>query len=81
LRGGYEEEYIVDGVVHRRWVGPGVRYIPRTYNHRLLRSLPDSVSILFAGPWAKTWTEENNSFVRTLTWGRRELSRTYKMNT
>lgn len=77
LRGGYEEEYKDDSGTHRKWIGPGIRYIPRAYNHRLLRSKPNSLSICFAGPWSDTWTEENDNYVRTLTWGRKELDRTY----
>lgn len=78
LRGSYEEEFIENGTVKTRLVGLGIRYIPRSYNHRLLQSTKNAMSILFAGPWAPTWTEENEHFVRTLTWGRQELHRTYK---
>jgi hypothetical protein len=79
LRGGYEEEYKVDGVVHKKWVGTGGRFIPKNYNHRILRSEPDTMSILFTGPWDNHWTEENDQFVRTLTHGRKEVSREYRI--
>lgn len=76
LRGGYWEEFLDEsGQRCQKWVGPGIRYIPRAYNHRLLRSKSNTLSILFAGPWSRTWTEENDQFVRTLTWGRKELHR------
>jgi hypothetical protein len=79
LRGGYEEEVKKsDGSIHKKWVGPGLRFIPKDYNHRLLRSIPNTCSIVLVGPWCEFWTEENEEFVRTLTWGRKEVSRTYK---
>jgi hypothetical protein len=79
LRGSYEEEYkLPNGLIKRKKIRPGIRYIPREYNHRLLRSEPDTMSILFTGPWAEFWTEENPLFVRTLTWGRKEVSRIYR---
>lgn len=71
LWGGYYEEYKNDTGVYVKWVGPGVRYIPRAYNHRLLRSVPNTVSVLITGPWARHWTEEKDGVVRTLTWGRK----------
>ena len=78
IRGGYEEEFIEAGEKKRKWVGPGIRYIPRVYNHRLLASLPNTISILFTGPWSRTWTEENDQFIRTLQWGRKEVKRQQK---
>jgi hypothetical protein len=78
IRGGYEEEFIVSGQIRKKQVRPGMRFIPKAYNHRLLKSEPNTLSILFAGPWSSTWTEENDRFVRTLTWGRKEINRTTK---
>ena len=78
VRGGYEEEVKKGNLSYRKWIGPGIRYIPRQYNHRLLKSKPNTISILFTGPWSKTWTEENDQYVRTLTWGRKEVSRWQK---
>lgn len=79
LYGGYEEEYIArDKSIRTRKVGMGLRFIGRNYNHRILKSQKNTISILFAGPWAKTWTEENQDYVRTLTWGRVEVSRDVK---
>jgi hypothetical protein len=76
LRGGYEEEVMADdGTTSKRWVGPGLRFIPKSYNHRLLRSKPNTVSVLLAGPWAKFWTEDFPTFKRILTWGRKEVRR------
>lgn len=76
LSGGYEEEVKEGSKTYRKWIGPSIRFIPRTYNHRLLKSKPNTLSILFTGPWSKTWTEENDHYVRTLTWGRKEIQRT-----
>lgn len=78
LRGGYEEEVISKAGIFTKRVGPGLRYIPRDYNHRLLRSEPNTLSLLIAGPWAETWTEENEQFIRVLAWGRREVARYYR---
>lgn len=79
LKGGYEEEYRdTDGTLKRTWIGKGIRYIPKSYTHRLLESKANSISILFTGPWDRTWTEENDRWVRTLTWGRKEVSRSIK---
>lgn len=77
FKGGYEEEYKSNnGEIKRKWVGFGVRYIPSTYNHRLLRSKSNSMSILFTGPWNYYWTEEKiGLWIRVLTWGRKEISR------
>lgn len=77
VRGGYHEEYKSGTTVCSKWVGPGFRYIPRQYNHRLLRSLPNTISILLVGPWAKEWTEEKNGIIRTLTWGRKVVKEEY----
>ena len=71
--GSYEEEVKIGSNIYRKNIGPSIRYIPRSYNHKLLKSKPNTLSILFAGPWSKTWTEENDQFVRTLTWGRKEI--------
>jgi hypothetical protein len=82
IKGGYEEEHkLKDGVIERKQIKPGIRYIPRSYNHRLLKSKPNTVSILFTGRWQKTWTEEfvpslehPHGFSRTLTSGRKVIS-------
>lgn len=72
LRGWYDEEWKdEDGTVRTKRIKPGVRFIPRSYNHRLMRSSPNTMSILFTGPWAKHWTEEKDGTVRTLGWGRK----------
>jgi len=76
LYGWYEEEVKEEGrFSYRKKIRPSIRFIPRSYNHRILRSKPNTLSILFTGPWSKTWTEENEQFVRTLTWGRKEIQR------
>lgn len=78
LRGGYWESVIerwsYGTVIRYRWVGPGIRWIPRHYNHRILRSVPNSISVAIAGPWAETWTETfpGGKVVR-YAWGRRRV--------
>src|SRR5688572_10470314 len=69
LKGGYDEEWKDGGVVRRRRIRPGLRRIPHGHTHRLLRSKPNTVSVLLAGPWRKTWFEETDRHVRLLTWG------------
>ena len=71
IKGGYDEEYKDSTGIHLKTIKPGFRYIPREYNHRLLKSKPNTISILFAGPWGKYWTEEKDGRVRTLTWNRK----------
>lgn len=75
LNGSYEEEYKTKKGVKSRHIGVGCRFIPKNYNHKILKSEKNTISILFAGPWSKYWTEENDNFVRTLTWGRKEVHR------
>ena len=73
FKGGYEEQQKIGNLILNKKVGLGIRYIPRLYNHRLLKSKPNTMSILFTGPWVDFWTEEKNGLVRTLTWGRKEV--------
>jgi hypothetical protein len=81
LMGGYWEELIIgDGepfferISLVRRISRGIRFIPRSCNHRILLSSPRTYSIVLAGPWAKTWTETKNGSTRTLGWGRKILS-------
>lgn len=61
---------------HHRFDAPCVRHIPRLLNHKLLRSQPDTFSLLFTGPYADLWTEEtDDGTLRLLTTGQRELVR------
>ncbi len=79
LKGSYEEEYKTpDGEIHHKLIKPGIRFIPRSYNHRILNSQPNTMSILFTGRWAKYWLEENSEYVKILTWGHEEVCRIYK---
>ncbi len=52
-----------------------VRFIPRSYTHRVGRSSKNAISITIGGPWSRTWTEISvlNWTVRTLTWGRKVI--------
>jgi hypothetical protein len=73
------DQYMLPKIDHNkcksRHIGVGCRFIPKNYNHKILKSEKNTISILFAGPWSKYWTEENDNFVRTLTWGRKEVHR------
>lgn len=72
FKGGYEEQVKTNDQIFNKKIGIGIRYIPKLYNHRLLKSKPNTMSILFTGPWAKFWTEEKDFVVKTYTWGRKE---------
>lgn len=79
VKGSYEEEWKGgDQVVRRQTIRPGLRRIPRLHFHRLLRSEPNTVSIMITGPWRKKWIEETADCVRILTWGRKEVRRIQK---
>jgi hypothetical protein len=70
IKGGYAEEYVDNGEIKTKHIKPGIRYIPRGYEHRLLESRPNTWTILFAGPWSKTWFERKDGVVTKLGWGR-----------
>lgn len=75
LRGGYKEQALYDdGKTDIVRIGPSIRFIGRDYNHRILRSVPNTWSIVFAGPWAKEWTETKDGIIKVLGWGRKALS-------
>ena len=74
LRGGYKEEVLLEDGTTRvdEYAAPWVRWIPRSHNHRMLKSTPGAISITIAGPWDRLWTETFlNGYVRVLTWGRK----------
>ena len=77
IKGRYWEEVINNwGTPYGYDVKRGIRYIPREYNHRILKSEPNSVSVAFAGPWEKTWTETfMNGTIRTLSLGRKQYDK------
>lgn len=77
LRGGYDEEVLeADGATRvDKYRAPWVRWISRAHNHRMLKSTPNAVSITFAGPWDRLWTETFlDGSQRFLTWGRRVVA-------
>jgi hypothetical protein len=53
----------------------GIRFIPRLCNHKLLRALPNTNTILFTGAYSELWTEEEDDWVRVLTTHGKELGR------
>lgn len=76
--GGYLEEELP----HVNHPGPGkikkisgIRFIPRLCNHKLLRALPNTHTLLITGPYHELWTEEDEDWIRLLTKGGRELGR------
>ena len=78
ISGGYVEERIENGVSYRKTIKPGLRFIPKDYNHKILQAEPWTFSLLVAGPWAQTWTEENDIWKRVLSWNREVLFQTLK---
>lgn len=78
ISGSYEEEYLVGDVSHTKIISPGIRYIPKNYNHKILKSEPNTYSLLIAGPWSRTWTEETDEWKRVLTWNRNVVNKTRK---
>lgn len=79
LRGWYNEEYLdEDGHVHFVWMNAfDVRYIPRSYNHRIGKSSRNAISVTFMGPWKTYWTETflNTKKVLSYTWGRERVKK------
>jgi len=56
LSGGYTD-VTRDGIKHEYRAGD-LRYIPREFNHKLTKALPDTLTLLVTGPYAGIWTEE-----------------------
>lgn len=73
FKGSYDEEVQSDigcGEITRKTINPGIRFIPRGYNHRICKSKPDTMTLLFAGPRLGFWTEETDDYIRMLGFGR-----------
>lgn len=78
ISGGYEEEEMVNNQILLKRIKPGIRYIPKEYNHRILKSQPRTYSLLIAGPWSKMWTEETDKWKSVLGWNRNVIEKTWK---
>lgn len=78
FKGGYVEE-VQDGIgggkTWLRTVKRGFRYIPRMYNHKILKAAPGTTTLLLAGPYSELWTEETDDWVRLITKGSKEVIR------
>jgi hypothetical protein len=80
LSGKYEEEVKVNGKTYSKtvnqWLKP--RYIPRNYVHRVLKSDPNTWTIIFVGPWHKWWYEyfEDTGIWCKYLWGRKMVGKT-----
>lgn len=68
--GDYLERGIFDNVPTRRRAERRWQYIPRDHFHELGRS-NGCLTLVIAGPWAKTWQEVRDGVVRTFGWGRK----------
>jgi hypothetical protein len=78
LRGYYWEERLADDGSKRTvfHCAPWVRIVPRTYNHRILGSSLDALSLTITGPWDRLWTETFlDGTKRVLGWGRVVVAR------
>lgn len=76
--GSYEEECLFGDQKIRKIITPGIRFIPKEYNHKILKSVPGTYSLLISGPWAKTWTEETDEWKRVLSWNRKVIKKLWK---
>lgn len=76
--GSYQEEVLFENTKQRKQIKPGIRYIPKGYNHKILKAEPRTYSLLISGPWAKTWTEETDTWKRVLSWNRNVVKREVK---
>ena len=78
VSGGYNED-VMDNVngnkTHTKYIGTGFRYIPKMYNHKILDAKPNTMTILFTGPYNELWTEETDSWVKLITKGNKEIVR------
>jgi hypothetical protein len=78
VSGGYDEEVQTDingGRKYLKRINKGIRYIPKMYNHRILQSEPNTMTILFTGPYNELWTEESDDWVKLITKGNIEIGR------
>lgn len=87
LSGSYEEEVIdrdlgiCTRTVNQRW---RPRFLPKDYCHSIKRSHPGTRTVVFAGPWKRTWWEffpsafdPNFGTWQRYTWGRKKIGRMY----
>jgi hypothetical protein len=70
ITGGYLEEQLPS--INHTCPGKivkvsGIRRIPRELNHKLLRALPNTHTILFTGAYSHLWTEEDDTEVKLIT--------------
>jgi hypothetical protein len=60
----FEEVKNPDGTIVQKTRHPGVKYLPRDYNHKLMESAPNTISLTITGPWDRYWTEESDKWIR-----------------
>lgn len=77
LRGWYRESVMVDSVVEARTVDQTFkpRFLPKNYCHSIGYAKPNTVTMVIAGPWQKTWKEyfpDTKKWV-TYGWGRKVI--------
>jgi hypothetical protein len=77
IRGGYSEQVLTNRlrneVIEEYYVSTGVRYIPKELNHRIMESIPGTVTILFTGPYSSIWTEETKDWIKFIASGQTTL--------
>jgi len=79
LNGSYTEEVIEDGKVINKtvnqWLKP--RFLPMNYTHRILKSEPNTITIVFFGKWMDHWYEyfEDTKTWIKYGWGRKVLDK------
>ena len=79
LKGSYIQEVFKDGGIVlekvKSWLVP--RFLGKGYTHRILKAAPNTWTLVFFGPWGKTWEEyfpDTNTWV-TYAWGRKVISK------
>lgn len=76
FKGGYVEEQkdgIGPGHPTRIVKIKGIRRIPRLMNHKLLRALPNTHTLLITGRYHHLWTEEGDDWIKLITKHQTEL--------
>jgi hypothetical protein len=78
LKGSYEEDVLVDDkeivtrTVDERFK---LRHLPKDYCHCINKAKPGTWTVVFCGPWKKTWEEyfvDTNTWIK-YTWGRKRV--------
>lgn len=74
LKGAYNEDVIENNKIITKNIKPGIRFISRSYIHKIKESELNTISVTFEGPWQQIWNEYfDNGRIKTYSWGRKVL--------